>query len=161
MTQIDWEYGSIENDLEDMRELGRYAWSENAITRNFDVNADYNLYDDYFALCEQRGILKVLVGRDRETRELVGMYAAILAPWMFCRHLTVSSEIVWYIRQDYMNKGNVSKFFRAAEVANAEWGADYMNMTIVDRGNVDRAREKMRKNGYIMTNLSFIKEIKE
>ena len=157
MREIDWEYGSIANDLEEMRELGAEFWPETTQAQAFDV--EYNLSDDFFSLCEERGILGVLLGRDPETRELVGIYVAILTPWIFCRHLTMSSEVVWFIRRDYMSKQNVIEFLRAAESANAKWGADYVGITMHDIGNVDRARETMKRQGYVMSNLFFLKQV--
>jgi len=159
MRKIVWEYGSIERNLDEMRELGRQSWEENVITKNFDVTAEYDLYDDFFYACEQNGILGVMIGRDPETQELVGMYVAILTPWLFCRNIMMSSEVVWYIRRDYATKSNFLDFLRAVETANAEWGADFVGITLQDKGNVDRVRESMRRQEYVLTNLFLLKKV--
>ncbi len=157
MRHIEWREGSVSRDIEEIKAFAAQFWPQTVQAQTFGV--PFNLFDDLFLHGENTGSVGVLLGRCPGTGALVGIYVALITPWIHSQNFIHSDEVVWFIHKRYMTKTHLKHFLAEVEQANKRWGVDYFNITLHDIGDIESGRNLFESQGYKMTNLSFMKGV--
>jgi len=159
MRKVLWVEGSYTNDALLIHKLAEELWSSTVQYKEFGLLYEHD--DNLFAVAEQNGLLRILLGLDEVSYDPVGFYVTLLAPWQFSKHHVISGEVAWYLKPRYMTKTNMDDFLQAIDYWNNVWGATYIQFTFHNIGNSQTARKVAEQHGYALTNYLFMKPTKE
>ena len=101
MSQLNWTIGDAEQDMHDIAELAGSWWDDSLFFKTFGIGykPDMAMYKTLF----DGEILLMILGRHKETDQLISCYAAVVFPYQFNIDIKMATEFVWCIHADYRN----------------------------------------------------------
>lgn len=118
----------------------------------------FNVSRDQFLETLNNGVI-VHVAKDPEDTIIGFVIGVICESHPIFGNVKYAAELAWYVHPDHRGKGTAVKLLNEFEVYARVSGCKFVVCAAMHNSSFDQVKSMYEKNGYVATEVSFIKEL--